>query len=214
MEQLKYVKHDFFRKDSVYYVACPLRYTGIIQYIKHNIPTKSIHSIRSISSSYLPDWRPGIDYRKTYSANKDLGGGVSIGLIHEWDYIYYLYGEPSYIYRIIDKVSGLEINSDDIALYIAKYPHMTVELHLDYFGRVPIRKIALFLDKDTVVCDLINSSVIYEKEHEIIKFPTDRDTWQITELSHFIKLIANKEYGFDNIETAQKILAIAGGVKL
>lgn len=212
--QLKNVKHDFFRKDSVYYVACPLRYTGVIQHIKRNIPVESVRSVRSISSSYLPDWRPGTDYRKTYSASRELGGGVSIDLIHEWDYLYYLFGAPSHVCNVIGKVSDLEIDSDDIALYIAKYPHMTVELHLDYFGRVPIRKIELFTDKDTVVCDLINGSVTYEKGRKIIKFPTDRDTWQTAELAYFIELIINKEYGVGNIETAQKVLAIAGGIKL
>ena len=68
---------------STYYVACPLRYNAVIQYIKDNIDLQDVISVRSISSSYLPDWRPGVDYRKTYSAKKELGGGVSIDLIHE-----------------------------------------------------------------------------------------------------------------------------------
>ena len=44
----------------------------------------------------------------TYSAHKDMGGGVSIDLIHEWDYLTYLFGMPSEIYSILDKVSDLE----------------------------------------------------------------------------------------------------------
>lgn len=46
------------KSDAVYYVACPLRYNAVIQYIKNNIVAKDIISVRSISSSYLPDcWR-------------------------------------------------------------------------------------------------------------------------------------------------------------
>ncbi|MFQ9650164.1 MAG: Gfo/Idh/MocA family oxidoreductase [Enterocloster sp.] len=88
------------KKDGIYYVACPLRYTNVINYLKKNIDFSSIFSIRCISSSYLPEWRAGTDYRQTYSAKKGLGGGVSIDLIHEWDYINYLIGFPKYVKRI------------------------------------------------------------------------------------------------------------------
>ena len=107
------------REDSIYYVACPLRYSAVIQYLKENIDFSEVYSVRAISSSYLPDWRPQIDYRKTYSANKELGGGVSIDLIHEWDYIFYLIGAPLSTKCFIKRKSNLEINSDDLAIYIA-----------------------------------------------------------------------------------------------
>ena len=62
------------------------------QYVKNNVDLSKVYSARAISSSYLPDWRPGQDYRTTYSAHKDMGGGVSIDLIHEWDYLSWLFG--------------------------------------------------------------------------------------------------------------------------
>lgn len=70
------------REETVYYVAAPLRYNAVIKWIKDNVHSDDIISVRSISSSYLPDWRPGQDYRETYSANKNVGGGVSIDPIH------------------------------------------------------------------------------------------------------------------------------------
>ena len=67
------------------YVACPLRYNPVLQYVKEKINLEEVFAVRAISSSYLPEWRPGQDYRQCYSAHRDMGGGVGIDLIHEWD---------------------------------------------------------------------------------------------------------------------------------
>ena len=131
LDQLQEAKSLKLKEDSIYYVACPLRYNAVIQWIKKNVDPSDVISVRSISSSYLPEWRPEQDYRDTYSAHKKLGGGVSIDLIHEWDYLTYLFGWPKTIQSLIGKKSGLEIDSDDYAIYIAEYNDMIVELHLD-----------------------------------------------------------------------------------
>ena len=127
-------------------MACPLRYTNVIQYLKETIDPKKVNSVSIISSSYLPDWRPGTDYRNTYSAHKNLGGGVAIDLIHEWDYLSFLFRYASKKWKsFMGKISNLEIDSDDYAIYIAKYTNdMIAELHLDYFGRKTIRAIEEF----------------------------------------------------------------------
>ena len=149
------------REKKVFYVAAPMHYKPTISWLKEHFDFSEAFSLRSISSSYLPDWRPGVDYRKTYSAHKDMGGGVSIDLIHEWDYLQYLIGFPERAYSIIEKRSGLEIDSDDVALYIADYGDKTAEIHLDYFGRVPIRKIEIFTKEDTVECDLLTDTISF-----------------------------------------------------
>ena len=200
------------RDDSVYYVACPLRYTNVIQYLKQNINIENVNSIRCISSSYLPDWRPGQDYRETYSAHKNMGGGVSIDLIHEWDYITYLFGIPSDVKSFSGKVSKLEIDSDDYAIYIATYENMIAELHLDYFGRQSIRRIEIYTDEDTVGGDLINGTITYLKSGKIIDLPADRDIYQKRELEHFLNLISTNEKCCNDISNAVKILKLTQGI--
>jgi predicted dehydrogenase len=112
--------------------------------VKQNVNPDDVICASAMSSSYLPDWRPGQDYRKTYSAHKDMGGGVSIDLIHEWDYLTWLFGMPTEYHSMINKVSNLEIDSDDLAIYIGKNDKTTFELHLDYFGRQTQRTLDLF----------------------------------------------------------------------
>lgn len=182
-----------YREDTVYYVACPLRYTNVIQYFKDNIDISKVISARCISSSFLPDWRPGIDYRDTYSAHKNLGGGVSIDLIHEWDYIQYLFGKPEKILYLAGKKSKLEIDCEDYAYYIADYKDKVIELHLDYFGRKTIREIMLFMEDDTVIGDLVSSKVTYLKSGQTLDFSEERNDFQKKEIEYFLSLLDRHE---------------------
>lgn len=189
ISQIEKAEQFKLRSNSVYYVACPLRYHAVVQYIKKNIKPEEVISVRSISSSYLPEWRPGQDYRKTYSAHKDMGGGVSIDLVHEWDYLTHLFGWPEKVKKYIGKKSQLEIDSDDYAIYIAEYANMIAELHLDYFGRKTIREIELFVNKDTIIGDLENNKIRFLILGEEINFHEERDDYQRRELEHFLDMI-------------------------
>lgn len=200
------------RKDKLCYVACPLRYTAVINHLKNSVVSDKIYGVRCISSSYLPDWRPGIDYRTTYSASRKLGGGVSIDLIHEWDYIKYLFGIPRKILYASGKKSNLQLDCEDSASYIAEYPDKLIELHLDYFGRKAIREIMIFKEDDTVVCDLVNSSIKYLKSGETIQFNEDRNTFQKRELQYFLELIDGKTENTNDINEAYITLKLTQGV--
>ena len=193
------------------YVACPLRYNAVLQYVKNNVDLKEVYSARAISSSYLPDWRPGQDYRDTYSAHKDMGGGVSIDLIHEWDYLTWLFGMPTECQHLIRKVSILEIDSDDLAVYIGKNDKTTFELHLDYFGRQTLRNLDLFTTNDTIHCNLIAGTVNYLKRGKTVKLDSERNAFQMAEIAHFFDIINNKITNDGTPEHACRVLKIAKG---
>lgn len=212
LSQIEAAKQFQIREDSIYYVACPLRYNAVIQWIKNNIESSDVISVRSISSSYLPDWRPGQDYRDTYSAHKDLGGGVSIDLIHEWDYLTYLFGWPKNVHSLIGKKSDLEIDSDDYAVYIAEYSDKIAEIHLDYFGRIPIRQIELFTKHDTVVGDILNNKILFRKTGVIIDFNEERDDYQKRELKSFIDSIQTLQFDKDNYYHGINVLKLSQGI--
>lgn len=211
LNQIDEAKKFKLRDEAVYYVACPLRYSTVIQYVKENVPIDSIISVRCISSSYLPSWRPGQDYRKTYSAQKDLGGGVSIDLIHEWDYLVYLFGQPDRIHSFIGKKSDLDIDSDDYAIYIAELKDKIIELHLDYFGRNTIREICLFTKEDTIVGDIENHYIKFLSSGKVIDLHEERDDYQRKELNYFLDMIFGLEKREDNYHLGIDILGLTQG---
>lgn len=198
-------------KDTICYVACPLRYSAALQYVKQNIDFSKSFSVRAISSSYLPDWRPGQDYRKCYSAHRDMGGGVGIDLIHEWDYLTWLFGTPIETYSIQRKISNLEIDSDDVAIYIGRTSKTSIELHLDYFGRSMIRTLEMFLPDDTIRCDIEDGRIEYLRTGKVIQLPSERNEYQMREIEHFFEIINNKIENDSTMEHAFHVLKLAKG---
>jgi len=190
------------------YIACPMRYSSVMDYLKKKVDFAKVYSVRAICSTYLPDWRPKVDYRNNYSAKKELGGGVTLDLIHEWDYLTYLLGFPEKIFNLNKKVSHLEINSDDLSIYIADYRDKLVELHLDYFGRTPTRKVEFFLKEGTIVGDFIENSIILENKEKII---LPKEDVYIKEMNNFLNIIFDKKDNFNDLEQAYKVLKLIKG---
>lgn len=195
-------------KDKTFYIAAPLRFTNVIQEVKKLIENLNIYSVRSISSSYLPDWRPGVDYTKVYSAHKDMGGGVCIDLIHEWDYLTYLFGFPENIYMFADKLSNLDIDSEDLAIYIAKYKDKMIELHLDYFGRKTQRSMELFTRDKVIFADICNSRITFSDSTPTMEFKEDPNDKYLREMQYFIDLCKHKCESINNIDHAISVLKL------
>lgn len=135
------------------YVAAPMRWCGVYGALKERLQGLPVYSVRAVCSSYLPDWRKGADYRKVYSAKRAEGGGVALDLIHEWDYLSDLFGLPQRTAAMMGRFSHLEIDSDDLAVYIARYDRFLCELHLDYFGRSYRRDVEVFTETGTLRAD-------------------------------------------------------------
>ena len=79
-------------------------------------------SARAICSSYLPEWRPGTDYRRTYAALAGAGG-VKLDLIHELDYLLTRFGLPERSCLLDGQLSHLELKSVDGAPNITAIPY-------------------------------------------------------------------------------------------
>lgn len=196
---------------TVCYVAAPLRYTSVITAAREFVKTHDIYCARAISSSYLPDWRPGQDYRLTYSAHKDLGGGVAIDLIHEWDYLTMLFGMPESVQSMSGRYSDLEIDSEDLAVYIARYPTFLAEVHLDYFGRETQRELELYTKEGCTHFDIAHSRVVFPNG-EIRQYKEEPNDKYLREMEYFMSLMEDGKKDSENsIRHACNVLRITKG---
>jgi predicted dehydrogenase len=197
-------------KGVVCHVACPLRFTSVVRYLKEYLSKHKAFSARAICSSYLPEWRPGKDYRHVYSASREMGGGVRIDLIHEWDYATYLFGIPREVELIYGRYSGLEIDSEDLAAYIARFDGLLYELHLDYFGRSPKRTIDIYTDDHVVTGDIRGSKILIDDVASEIFFEEPNDKY-LREMEYFLSVAARERESMNTLEAAYSVLGLALG---
>ena len=211
LRNAKEVKNIRTDSEKLLYVAAPMRCTEVVRYLKNSLDPSEVIGVRCYCSSYLPEWRPGTDYRKCYSAVKALGGGVSIDLIHEWDYLTYLFGFPDRVLCMLTKKSSLEMDVEDCAAYLAEYRDKTIELHLDYYGRESRREIMLFTSEDTIVCDFLRNRIDYLKSGKSVQFNSAPDSEEKEEMYHFLDIIDNRTENDNDPMNAYRTLLLTQG---
>lgn len=191
------------------YVACNLRFHPVIKFLKeHAEGAGRINEVNIYCGSYLPEWRPGKDFRKIYSANADMGGGVHLDLIHEIDYCYWLFGNPLRTNTIQSNHSSLSINAVDYAHYCLQYSSFTAAITLNYFRRDAKREIEIVFDNATWRADLIRSKIVNEK-NEVI-FEADFHILQSykLQLQYFMEAISKNATPMNTIAEAYDVLRI------
>ncbi len=210
-EHCNYELSDCINEGQKAYIAAPMRYCKTMLVLKEMLAKLEVYSIRAICSSYLPDWRKGVDYTKVYSAHKEMGGGVDIDLIHEWDYLTQLFGEPKKVCSFSGTYSHLQINSCDLAVYIAQFEKQLCELHLDYFGRDYKRILELYCKEGTVIADFGAGTLTLENK-QVIDCTEEVNERYIRELEYFLNYYESDEVESCNTpQSAIKTLKIALG---
>ena len=105
--------------------------------LAHQGEAGRITSVRAWFGSYLPDWRPTIDYRSSYSARAELGGGVLLDAIHELDLLVWLLGGSfDVVGAQIARLGELEIDVEDTVKALLRHDTgVLAEVSLDYLSR-------------------------------------------------------------------------------
>lgn len=208
LTELEDVISEINKKNITTYIACNLRFHPVIKYIKESFlasNTEKINEVNVYCGSYLPDWRPGVDYRQVYSARKELGGGVHLDLIHELDYIYWFFGKPISVQSSVAKTSQLEMDSADYAHYVLEYKDFYVNVTLNYYRRDPKRTVEIVTAVSTYCGNLLNNqftkldAVEYSEEAIVQKMYNKQ-------MQYFLNNMSGKT--MNSIEEAFEVLKI------
>ena len=158
--------------------------------------------IRCQWGEYLPDWHPWEDYRGTYAANRDMGGGPALTLSHEIDTALWFLSDsvstPGTVHGLVNMHSHLEIDTEHgIDILIGGAGGATASLHLDYYQRPPARDTEFVGTKGRINFDYYTSRAeFFEPEKpepvEVIDVSDsfERNNMFISEIEHFFECIA------------------------
>ena len=160
------------------FVAYNLRFDPILIYLKKFFTKDKIKKLLTLTvycGSYLPNWRKSNNYTESYSADPRRGGGVELDLSHEFDYLNWIFGDFQKIKKINDKISSLNIKSNDLLIYLAKLSNdKYLNLTLNYFSKIDQRFMIIETNDLSMEVDLVNRYIKYKSindlTHKIKKF--------------------------------------------
>tara|TARA_B100001540_G_scaffold62054_1_gene55849 strand:- start:1081 stop:2064 length:984 start_codon:yes stop_codon:yes gene_type:complete len=204
-------------------MGCNLRFHNCIKKIRKLIIEEKIGKIISVqceNGSYLPDWHPYEDYRKSYAGKNNLGGGIIFTMIHEIDYLYWMFGYPKLVASISGKFSNLSISADDYSASLIEFKKKIIaELHLDFFQRPQERGCKIKGTKGIITWESEQNKVMVyfnkKKKWEVLFHDRnhERNQMYIDEIKHFFKCVKNREQTINNLEAGIETMNIALAIK-
>lgn len=217
LESAKRIQEAVKQNGVICLVAYCLRFDPGMQKVFEVLQSSRLGQVYSVDISagrYLPDWRPGVDYKSVYSASKSQGGGVCLDLSHEFDYFRWLFGEAKDVVSVVRKTSDLEIDVEDIAeCIITLEKGVIARIHLDYLSRSPRRYLYINGQDGTLEYNLASNQLKLFFPHDNLRqykqFSTERNVMYRNQLQHFFDCVEQVKQPLITADDAVKTLELA-----
>lgn len=216
-------QYPFDRSKCKLAVGYNLRFMPAAKVVKDLIESGSMGLISTVFSEagqYLPDWRPGTDYRKGVSAQKSLGGGTLLELSHELDYLIWLFGNFLEVSAIMGSSRTLDIDVEDTVDALLTSQSGTIfHLHLDFLQRSPSRSLKVLGENGTLTWNLLKNEVIYQKseaDSELLFSDSDydRNEMYVEQLREFVAF-ANGDSTFSaTLDSSIEVMRLVEAIRL
>jgi predicted dehydrogenase len=162
---------------------------------------------------YLPAWHPWEDYRQSYAARADLGGGVVLTQCHSLDYLPWLVGKVDSAWGFTAKLSDLEVDVEDTAKIGLRFEGGALgSIHLDFNQQPPAHRFEVIGTKGSLKWDLSDGNVdIYRASRESLETSTgmnikaggewetyplvagwERNVMFLEQMKHFVSVVAGE----------------------
>jgi predicted dehydrogenase len=176
---------------------------------------------------YLPQWHPWEDYRQSYAARADLGGGVIRTLTHALDYLRFMLGDVESLWSFNGHLSPLEMNVEDVAEIGLKFAGGAVGgLHLNYVQRPARHQLEIVGTDGTLRWDNADGILHYYKMtapfgsysdqppapvYETYAPPEgfERNQLFLAQTRHFVEIASGKSEPLCTLEDGARALSLA-----
>jgi predicted dehydrogenase len=147
LDRVEQLQQAAQKSGSKILVGFQFRYHPTLNKARELIQSNVLGKILTVHAhwgEYLPQWHPWEDYRQSYAARADLGGGVIVTLTHPLDYLRFLLGDVASLWSFNGHISPLEVDVEDIAEIGLKFKSGAVGgVHMNYVQRPPVHRLEI-----------------------------------------------------------------------
>ncbi|NKB55266.1 MAG: gfo/Idh/MocA family oxidoreductase [Alphaproteobacteria bacterium] len=159
------------------HVGYNMRFLPLLKALREAIGNARLLSVEARCGHWLPDWRPNRDYRQTYSARQEDGGGVLRDLSHELDYVQWIAGPWRRVFAQGGRLSSLETDVEDmVAMFIESESCPVVTVTLNYLDRTAERRLMVNTTAGTVRADFVAGTLSVDGQVRFEASPGDMDS--------------------------------------
>src|SRR3989344_3739518 len=171
-------------------------------------------SARLFGGYYLPYWHPDTNYKKEYSARKELGGGVILtSLSHTIDYLMWIFGDINLVYAWKGNIGDLKINVEDAAILILKTKmNKPILVYSDFLQKNNQQDLEIIGEKGTIKFSFLSDCVdVYrseDKNWQKLKYKFEINDMYVREAKLFLSHVKKKQNNEMNIKEGIEVLNI------
>jgi len=230
LERLDILQKNSEKSGGKILVGFQFRYHPTLNKAHELIQSDALGKILTVHAywgEYLPQWHPWEDYRQSYAARAELGGGVIVTLTHPLDYLRYLTGEVESLWSFNGHVSPLEVDVEDVAEIGLKFTIGALGgVHVNYFQRPPVHRLEIVGTGGTLHWD--NADAVLNFYHLPAPFGSysdpppapilqaflppegfERNQLFVTQTRHFLEVVRGREEPICRLEDGIRALEMA-----
>lgn len=200
-------------------VGCQWRFHPAVRWLRDSVRSGALGSIERAEieyAEYLPDWHPYEDYRTSYAARTELGGGVVLTQIHDYDLAWWLFGPMNRASATGGRLSDLEIDVEDTVEAQLDGGLAPVTIRQSLAARPARRVIHVVAERGSVTVDLLAGRLMSDVSG-IAPVPCfadyQRNQMFVDEAAHFLDCIAGRARPSIPLDEGVAVLRVALAVK-
>ncbi|MFI5232766.1 MAG: Gfo/Idh/MocA family protein [Gemmatimonadales bacterium] len=166
-------------------------------------------------AEYLPDWHPYEDYRTSYAARAELGGGVVLTQIHDYDLACWLFGTPRRVTATGGMLGALEIDVEDTVDARLEGGRAPVRVRQTFAARPPVRTIMVTGERGSATLDMLGARLSFSPplapEMSVAEY--QRNRMFVDEAASFLESVGRREPPAVTLDDGITALRVALAVK-
>ena len=183
--------------------------------VKDLLSAQTLGNLLSVTftmSAHLADWHPWERYQDFFMSDAALGGGALLDESHWLDLMLWFFGMPDRLFAKIEKISDLEIETDDNVDMQIIYDNnnIRVNMHLDLYGRPHEKSIQFIGTNGSLIWEPNQIKICHEMDPnwEIENFDNDRNDMFVNVAEEFLKVMAGDVQASCTIDDGLKVLQL------